>query len=287
MLFDRGAFAAVVDLETRKVTKLDRQVSLAYFDPGCGTGETAVLTQAADQETGETRLLSLDAAAGKITSEVTVVGQATSAVPGKDGIVAAIGNQLSRVLPDGRSELLARTSGPAFHVHPDADGWVVFLERHDEQVSVKRVAVAKVTELARGGLGTVGLAVGTAGRLYLTGAPAGRPVLPKSVQQVNAEPGSAVSSHGRLVVDTAVSAGLRTHVAKPLAPYEDGERAPFRIEAHTAGSRKKLAFTVPGRPWQRCRAALARPRGGRRGGEGEALRGGSRSGRIRVHAVRP
>lgn len=40
MLFDRGAFAAVVDLETRKVTKLNRQVSLAYFNPGCGTGRS-------------------------------------------------------------------------------------------------------------------------------------------------------------------------------------------------------------------------------------------------------
>lgn len=207
-----------------------------------------MLTQAADQETGKTRLLSLDAAAGKITSEVTVAGQATSAVPGKDGIIAAVGNQLSRVLPDGRSELLTKTSGPAFHLHPDADGGMVFLERHDEQVSVKRVASAKVTELASGALGTVGLTAGTEGRLYLTGAPKGKPVLPKTVQRLNAEPGSTVSSHGRLVVDTAVSAGLRTHVSKPLTPYADGESAPYRIEAHTASSQKKLAFTVPAAP---------------------------------------
>src|SRR5215218_9740676 len=46
VLFDRGAFAAVVDLATGDVTKLSTQVTIAYFNPGCGTGETAVLTQA-------------------------------------------------------------------------------------------------------------------------------------------------------------------------------------------------------------------------------------------------
>jgi hypothetical protein len=46
-LMEHGAFAAVVDLASGKVTKLPDQVTLAYFNPGCGTDETAVLTQEA------------------------------------------------------------------------------------------------------------------------------------------------------------------------------------------------------------------------------------------------
>ncbi|MEU9081518.1 hypothetical protein [Streptomyces sp. NPDC048357] len=244
LLFDRGAFAAVVDLEKRTVTKLPQQVSLAYFNPGCGTGEIAVLTQAADEEAGKTRLLSLDAGTGKITNDVTVAGQATSAVPVKDGVVAAIGDQLTRVLPGGRTQLVAKTSGPAFHIHPDADGGIGFLDRRKEEVTVKRSAGGRVTELAKGDLGKVGLTAGTGGRLFLTGTPKSAAALPPQVKRLKADVGTTVSSHGRLVLDTAVSAGLRTHVANPLAPAETGEKSSFRIEAHATGTDKKLAFTV-------------------------------------------
>ena len=48
-LMERGGFAAVVDLTSGKVTKLADTVTLAYFNPGCGTGETAVLTQIGDE----------------------------------------------------------------------------------------------------------------------------------------------------------------------------------------------------------------------------------------------
>ena len=41
-LFDRGAFTAVVDLDTGVVRKLPVQTSLAYFNPSCGTGCRAV-----------------------------------------------------------------------------------------------------------------------------------------------------------------------------------------------------------------------------------------------------
>ncbi len=45
VMFDRGAFAAIVDLGTGAVTKLNTRVSIAYFNPGCGNADTAVLAQ--------------------------------------------------------------------------------------------------------------------------------------------------------------------------------------------------------------------------------------------------
>ncbi|MFD9574125.1 GDSL-type esterase/lipase family protein [Streptomyces sp. NPDC059982] len=248
MLFDRGAFTAVVDLEKRTVTKLAQQSSLAYFSPGCGTGETAVLTQAADEEVGKTRFLSVDTGTGTVTGDFTVAGQATSAVPVQEGVVTAIGDRLTRVGRDGHAELIAKTSGPAFHIHPDAEGGVGFLDRRGDEVSVKRAVAGRTTELAKGGLGKLSLTAGTQGRLFLTGTPQTLATLPAVVKPLKAEVGATTSSHGRLVLDTAVSSSLRTHVAQPLAPVDPAEGAPFRIDAHVPGTGKQLAFTVPQSP---------------------------------------
>lgn len=246
-LFDRGAFAAVVDLETRKVTKLREQVSLAYFNPGCGTGETAVLTQSAE-ETGRTRLLQLNAATGKLAEPVTVRGEATSAVPVGDAMVAAVGNRLTRIKADGTIQLLSRTSGPAFRLHPDATGGVAFLERENRKngaVTLRRVAGGRSTALAHGALGKVGLAAGTGGRLFLTGAPRGVAQLPDTVKRLDASVGTEVSSHGRLVIERAVSTGLRSHVSSPLVATADESALPYSIEARVPATDEQLEFTVP------------------------------------------
>ncbi|WP_328910558.1 GDSL-type esterase/lipase family protein [Streptomyces sp. NBC_00234] len=245
-LFDRGAFAAVVDLDTRKVTKLRDQVSLAYFNPGCGAGETAVLTQSGDEQVGETRLLRLNTVTGKVTRTLTVKGEATSAVPVGDETVAAFGNRLTRVAADGRTELIARTSGPAFRLHPDSAGGVGFLDLKGEKVTVRRAVGDRLTTLAHGEAGKVGLSAGTGGRLFLTGTPQDVAPLPSGVKRLVADAGTTVSSHGRLVVDKAVSAGLRTHVADPLAARADEGHVPYRIEASIPQSDEELEFTVPG-----------------------------------------
>src|SRR4051794_4386801 len=59
-LFDRGGFTAVVDLVSGVVTKLPIRTSLAYYNPGCGTAETAVLSQGGDEDLDKTRVMTLD-----------------------------------------------------------------------------------------------------------------------------------------------------------------------------------------------------------------------------------
>jgi hypothetical protein len=74
-LFDRGAFAAVVDLASGAVTKLDVTVSLAYYDPGCGAGETAVLTQSGAVDLGRTRLHVVDTAKAAVVRSHELDGE--------------------------------------------------------------------------------------------------------------------------------------------------------------------------------------------------------------------
>ena len=71
--------AAIVDLRTGAVKDLGGGFSIAYFDPGCGTGSTVVLTKggwANDTSNGPmtTTLVLADAATGKVAATVKVAG---------------------------------------------------------------------------------------------------------------------------------------------------------------------------------------------------------------------
>jgi hypothetical protein len=120
-LVDRGGFTAVVGLVSGAVRKLPVSGSLAYFSPGCGAGETALVSQF--QAAGRTRLVPVDAAAAKLRASVEVRGELTSAVPTRNGIVAADRGGLVRVANNGRRTAIAGTSGVPFEPSVDSAGW--------------------------------------------------------------------------------------------------------------------------------------------------------------------
>ncbi len=128
-LMARGAFTAVVDLASGAVTKLNRQASLAYFSPGCGTGETAVLTQDGGEDKNATRLIEVDAATGKLSAPVELKGQITSAVPVGEGFVAADSNRLVKIDKSGGRRTVAHTDRIPFQLKADAEGGVTYLDR--------------------------------------------------------------------------------------------------------------------------------------------------------------
>ncbi|WP_327067706.1 golvesin C-terminal-like domain-containing protein [Kitasatospora sp. NBC_01302] len=243
-LMQRGAFAAIVDLESGAVTKLPDQVSLAYFDPGCGAGENAVFTQGGDADLGQTRLLTIDTSTGKPVDTATVAGQLTSAVPVKDGVVGAAGSQLTKVDASGHASVLATTSGPASAVHPDADGGVTFLDRSGDTTVAKRLAEGKVATLAQSRTGDLGLQAGADGKVFLTGQPQGPTSLPPAVKQLAVSSDAAVSTQGALAVDQAVSGRVRSLAANPLAAPGPGDQGPIEIQSEVPATGKKLSFSL-------------------------------------------
>ncbi|WP_251061296.1 hypothetical protein [Streptomyces sp. ISL-100] len=202
-LMVRGAFAAVVDLTTGKVTKLANTASLAYFSPGCGTGEKAVFTQLThdgDKRSG-TRLVSVDATSGKSAKPVELEGQVTSAVPTDLGIVAAHGPRLVRIGADGREKEIARTRTVPFQLRPDRSGGVTFIERvpsaaksgkkHSGSVEsvARRVGAGQIARgratpatLARGPLTAWDLTAAADGTVYITGNARTQGTLPGGVK---------------------------------------------------------------------------------------------------------
>ncbi|WP_307804739.1 SGNH/GDSL hydrolase family protein [Streptomyces sp. VRA16 Mangrove soil] len=202
-LMSRGAFTAVVDLTTGKVTKLPVQASLSYFSPGCGAGEKAVLSQFTDDndKNNATRLLTVDAAGAKAGKPLKLKGQLTSAIPYEDGqLIAAEGASLVRIGADGTRRRIARTAHVPFQIVRDAAGGISFIDRpagtargskastaaraevkhltartvratgHDRPRPARTVATGRLTELD--------LTSSASGEVFVTGKARGKGPLP-------------------------------------------------------------------------------------------------------------
>ncbi|MFI9272127.1 SGNH/GDSL hydrolase family protein [Kitasatospora sp. NPDC052896] len=247
-LMRRGGFAAIVDLTSGQVTKLPEQVSLAYYDPGCGTGESAVLSQSDDHD-AQTRLLTVDTTTGKVTQQVTAAGQFTSPVPVGGSIVAAQAGTLTKFDAAGHASSVAATTGSAFDLHPDSAGGLDYLDAADGTTRVHSLTAGKQTTVASGALGTVQLHAGSDGRVFLTGKPQLKTKLPTGMTQLPVAPDATVSTHGALAVDTAVSTDVLAHTQNPLAPEPRGQQ-PAQVKIHTEvpATKQSVDFSVAPSP---------------------------------------
>ncbi|MEU4235278.1 hypothetical protein AB0F17_64350 [Nonomuraea sp. NPDC026600] len=246
-LADRGGFTAIVDLDGGSVRKLKAQTSLAYFNPGCGPSESAVLTQGGGEDLTSTRLLELDTVKGKLGSPIEVPGQLTSAVPVKDGIVAADSGAVVRVRPDGKRTVLASAKGVPYRLTPDADGGVVYAQLEDKQnASVRRVDMNKdnaVTTLATGAITGLSVRAARGGQVYVTGAKttkAGVAAAP-SVALADVPDDAGVSLSGGV----AVTSVLRTNAKDPrVAPADPDASQRVDITAASLATNKPFTLSV-------------------------------------------
>ncbi|GGU20200.1 SGNH/GDSL hydrolase family protein [Lentzea flava] len=243
-LFERGGFTATVDLETGAVTKLPVHSTIAYYSPGCGNGERAVITQLATESKGKTRLVEIDAAAATATEPIEISGQVTSAIPTKDGIVAADDGRLITVDAKGARHL-AKTSSLPFYLRTDSDGGVVFLDTEGGTSFVRRLERvtknAPVKTLAKGPLTELGLTASATGKVFITGKADEVKQLPASVARADVPKSSTMSVRGELAV---------TGVQRARTPDQGAVQAdpaaskPVRVEAKVAATGKSAAFTV-------------------------------------------
>lgn len=233
-LMSRGAFTAVVDLQSGDVRKLPFQATLSYFSPSCGTGQNIVFSQFSDEKTSpenRTRLVTVDAGSGK-TEKATLAGQVTSAVPVNGHIVAARGRQIVKV--DGTTvKVVAHTHATPFQLKPDADGGVTFIDRLpggrersglDDRAAVSRVTPSslraadgksRATTLAEGILSQFDLARTPKGMVYVTGQAHSSGSLPGVVRNpggINKD--ARISSHGGAAVTTAWADGKDSRISQ-------------------------------------------------------------------------
>jgi len=242
----RGGFTAIVDLASGAVRKLPIMTTLAYYNPGCGAAEQAILTQEGTGSQHKTRLIPLDTATAALGARVEVPGQLTSAVPTAAGIVAADNGKLVRVDAKGTRRVLALTTGVPFRLAADASGGVVFMEQHGkDQAQVRRSTVpaglarGAVSTLAAGALTGMDVASGRGGRVFLTGAGTRTATaLPAGVSTLAAPVGARPSLQGTLAV-TAVEQSRQ-----PGASIDPTAAQPFNVTATAIATGRKVTFSV-------------------------------------------
>ncbi|WP_239079426.1 hypothetical protein [Streptomyces sp. SID7909] len=246
-LMVRGAFTAVVDLGSGKVTKLPFTASLAYFSPGCGNGDDVVFTQLSHDGDKEqrTRLITVDAATGKQSAPAAFPGQVTSAVPTRHGIVAGHGNKLVRI--NGRKEtVLATTKHVPFQIAADSADGVTFIDReadagtkttakswakHLDSGQVKGGRTSPRT-VAEGKLADWDLSATPGGTVFLTGKARSKGKLPRSVRNPgHLAKGARMSSLGHAGVSTSWADGKTSMITPDEAQQTRDARIALDVVA--------------------------------------------------------
>jgi hypothetical protein len=170
-LRDRGADAYVVDVRTGRTRPLIRGVALKYHNPGCGLGNTAVLSRNPGDDQRVTELLTVDLARGRIVARHRYARQLTGAVPTRHGIVAAMGHGIVR-LSHGRVRTLARVAGAPYELRATRRGVDFLTTASRRQASAWRLDAGRrsLARLGQGRLGALHLFTGRRGRSVLVGA---------------------------------------------------------------------------------------------------------------------
>ncbi|MEV1069967.1 SGNH/GDSL hydrolase family protein [Streptomyces sp. NPDC050263] len=225
-LMQGGAFTAVIDIKTGRVTKLSFTASLAYFTPSCNPQtRTAVFTAFRDSTT---RLVTVTND-GKTTADTSVAGQVTAAVPVKDGAVAARGRHIVHLDPSGQARVLAKADNVPYQIRPTRDG-VAFLDRKGDTTSAKLwTEHGKPSTLASGKVGDLALKQGTGGRVFLTGHAENTRLTGSAVTRLNVAADAEISSHGRLAVDPVLTSGVRAgldHIKNAGKGFTKAEPSP-------------------------------------------------------------
>ena len=237
--------AAIVNLRTGAVKDLGGGFSIAYFDPGCGTGSDAVLTKggwANDDSDGpmSTTLVVADVATGKVSAPVKVAGQVTSAVPFDGQIAAAGGRGVEQVSLAGRTRLLEATAAVPFRLTPAADGSLGYQVMAGKNVSLWQLAGGRSTRVGSAAAGSVELRQ-IGGKTWLVGPQASKVAgLPRSWQPVDAPAIAQPSSTGTLAVTNA-------EAVTPVKGqhYNPASAQPVNVSAQLlAGERGSDSFKV-------------------------------------------
>ncbi len=165
-----GGAVAIVDLRDGAVTKVGMQASLAYYNPGCGVGETATVATMHDNGGAVTTTLTIIDASDR-PDHCDASGHRRPEFPGSDQPWrrhAVLGNSLVRVSATGVVTKLSTENGVPFRLYADRAGGVAYEVAQGQRVQVRRFAGSGSTLLGTGALADVRLTA-TAGTVFVLG----------------------------------------------------------------------------------------------------------------------
>ncbi|MGW4159877.1 SGNH/GDSL hydrolase family protein [Streptomyces sp. NPDC004788] len=262
-LMQGGAFAAVVDLSTGTAKKLPFTVSLAYFDPSCNPNTKTAVFSAFRED--RTRLVTVGTS-GAIEADTTARGQVSSAVPVRDGVVAARGSRLVHVSRPGAVRDLAESDSAPFDIRVTGHGDIAFLDHsHGTARAHLWRGNGRLSSLASGKAGDLALKQGGAPQVFLTGHPVGeRRLHGTGVSPLAVSADADVSSEGRIAVDPVLSPAVRAGLERikgagrdftrsepaprdhDWLPPQTGGSEPLSVTATVSVTGKKITRTAQG-----------------------------------------
>jgi hypothetical protein len=171
-LENHGALAYVIDIASGKVRPLVAGVAMYYDVPGCGTGDTAVLTSFPGEDQSRTDLVTVNLASSGLVRQQTMAGQFTSAVPVAGGIDAYSGGAIKTVTTSGAVRELAHVAGIAYDLAPSVNGGLDYLTTTSggAAASAWQIAGEKTSQIGAGSRESLLLRPGAAGHNIISGA---------------------------------------------------------------------------------------------------------------------
>ncbi|MFB2556764.1 cell wall-binding repeat-containing protein [Herbiconiux liangxiaofengii] len=242
--FNRGAYAALVNLTSGAVTDLGSGYSLAYFNPGCGVdGKIALSAFSEDFE--RTRVRVVDPSTGTVLEEVEARGQLTSATVSTNGIVAGAADSVVSLSPEGTVSTIAEVDGVPYDLRATEGGSIAFVTQDDSTATVSSLSDASGTTtpvaLASGVPTKVTLTQASNGHIFATGSPTpATESLPEYLSLTESPARSTASSEGQLLLAPAVSSPAASSGAVP----ESGEAGDIQLDGVTPDTNTQLQFKI-------------------------------------------
>jgi len=244
-LVEAGSFVAVINLATGKAIPVAARVQLAYYDPGCGLGDTAVLTRALGTGEQRSQLVDVDAATGKITAVTTVSAQVTNAFHSDGGDIGIVGGSLARIGPSGSVTRFARLAGEAYAVVPTSDG-IDTVSASGGHAVVQRWTGTRLQTLGTGKLTELGLYPQAGGGDLLVGDTTGIRADSGTRLLAGSRVPDAVSRQGDLIATQVVSEEVQAIQTKQVGAATPSELAGrIRISATATRTRTSVSAVVP------------------------------------------
>jgi hypothetical protein len=244
-LLQAGGLAAVVDIRTGKATAVASGVELAYFNPSCGAGDRALLTRSIGADEEQTDLLTVDAAAGRVTSKRRIKAQLTTPAPAPDGDYGIVHGSLVKIVPSGDYRTVAHPKGRPFAVHATAHNGIDVASVDGTQAVVQRFAHGSVTALGTGQAGRLQLLSLTGGRSAVVGDTAhvnGR--VPELSTLSSDKRVQAASAQGHLLVQQLLTSQTAHTVSAPLARSNPADAGSIQITERATHSGRAASATI-------------------------------------------
>ncbi|MFC4067423.1 hypothetical protein [Actinoplanes subglobosus] len=243
-----GALAAVVDTTTGKAVHVATGVQYSYYNPACGPGDRALLVRGigGDLDKQRTDLLTVDAAAGRVTSTRRIDAQLSNPVPAPDGDYGIVGGNLVKVAANGRLTTVAKPNGRTFDIRATAGSGIDLISLNGETAVAQRFHGGKLTTTATGprtNLQLFGLRGGSnalVGQVTLKGGktPAGLTTLRSD------KPVTTISTEGHLLVEEAYSQQTADSLAKPLTAADPTRVGQSAVTVRPAGSEQRSTGVI-------------------------------------------